>query len=310
MIEINKLSVVIPIFGCFNTIKELLERLNTTLKTIVNDYEIIFVDDSDDIETWDKLKLIGKTSKKVLCIKLSRNFGQHAAITAGLDNAKGDWVVIMDCDLQDRPEEIKKLIENCNVGYDIVFASRKYRNDNLIKKLSSRFFYSLMSWLTNIKLDYTVSNFGLYSKKVIKAVLSLKDNYKFFPLMVRWIGFKFKTISVKHDRRIIGKSNYSLTKLILISFTVIISFSDKLLKIFMFLGFLISGLSTLIALYYLYLTLSNKIVVLGYSSLIISVWFIGGMLLGAVGFVGIYVGKTFDQTKQRPTYIISEKINF
>ena len=310
MNKLSSVSVIIPVHGCLNLIEELNKRLIENLILISKKYQIIYVDDSDDIEIWKKLKKICKTSKKIKSIKLSRNFGQHAAIYAGLENSTSDWVIIMDCDLQDRPEEIINLVKNCDSNTDIIYASRKKRSDNFFKILASKFFYILMSWLTNITLDYTVSNFGIYSKKSIEAVLSLKDKHKFFPLMIRWIGFNSKTINVIHDKRKIGKSSYSLFKLILISLSTIISFSDKPLKIFMLIGFLISFLSACVAFYYLYLYLNNQILILGYSSLIISIWFIGGILLAALGFIGIYIGKTFDQTKQRPVYIISEKINF
>ena len=163
MINIKKLSVVIPVFGCIETIDELYKRLNINLKKISKNYEIIFIDDSNDSNTWNKLQNISKKSKKVLCINLSRNFGQHAAVTAGLENSSGDWIVVMDCDLQDRPEEIINLVKNCESNHDIVFASRKNRNDNFLKKFSSILFYSIMTWLTNIKMDYSVSNFGLYN---------------------------------------------------------------------------------------------------------------------------------------------------
>ena len=167
-----------------------------------------------------------------------------------------------------------------------------------------------MSWLTNIKLDYTVSNFGLYSKKVIKAVLSLEDNHIFFPLLVRWVGFNSKTIVVKHEKRSRGHSGYSLKKLILLAFRSIISFSDKPLRIIMYIGFLIASIASIVAIYFFYLALNDHVSVIGWPSLIVSIWFFGGTILGVLGLVGIYIGKTFDQTKKRPVYVISKKINF
>ena len=310
MNKIKKLSVVIPVYNCIDTLEELFNRLENNLKNIVKDYEIIFVDDSNDFKSWEILNLISKKSNKTLCIKLSRNFGQHAAIMAGLNNSTGDWIIIMDCDLQDRPEEIKNLIKACDVKTDIIFASRKKRSDNLIKKLSSKFFYFLIEFLCEIKMDHTVSNFGLYSRKVIEAVLSINDNHKFFPLMVRWTGFQSKTIDIKHDERTKGKSSYNLKKSLLISISAIVSFSNKPLRIFIYFGFLISLISIIVAFYFLYLALNDKITVIGWASVILSIWFFGGMFLSSVGIVGFYIGKTFDQTKKRPSYIISKKLNF
>ena len=307
MNNIKKLSVVVPVYNCIDTINELFTRLEKSLKKVVNNFEIIFVDDSKDYKIWETLESISKKSSNVLCIKLSRNFGQHAAITAGLDNSTGDWLVIMDCDLQDRPEEIINLVQAIDDKTDIVFASRKKRHDSFLKKISSKFFYFLIELLTEIKMDHTVSNFGLYSKKVINAVLSINDNHKFFPLMVRWVGFQSKTIDIKHDERIKGKSSYNFKKLFLISFSTIISFSNKPLRIFMYLGLFISFISVVITFYFFYLAWNAKFTITGWSSLIISIWFFGGVLLSSIGITGIYIGKTFDQTKKRPTYIITKK---
>lgn len=307
MNNIKKLSVVVPVYNCIDTINELFTRLEKSLKKVVNNFEIIFVDDSIDYKTWETLESISKKSNSVLCIKLSRNFGQHAAITAGLDNSTGDWVVIMDCDLQDRPEEIINLAQAIDDKTDIVFASREKRHDNFFKKISSKFFYFLIEFLTNIEMDHTVSNFGLYSRKVINAVLSINDNHKFFPLMVRWVGFQSKTIDIKHAERIKGKSSYNFKKLLLVSVSTIISFSNKPLRFFMYFGSFISFISIIIAFYFFYLAWNDKILITGWSSLIISIWFFGGLLLSSIGIAGIYIGKTFDQTKKRPTYIISKK---
>lgn len=310
MNKIKKLSVVIPVYNCIDTLNELFNRLENNIKNIVKEYEIIFVDDSNDFKSWKMLESISNKSKKTLCIKLSRNFGQHAAIIAGLSNSTGDWIIIMDCDLQDRPEEIINMIEACDAKTDIIFASRKKRSDNLIKRLSSKFFYFLIEFLCEIKMDHTVSNFGLYNRKVIEAVLSINDNHKFFPLMVRWVGFQSKTMDIKHDERIKGKSSYNFKKSLLVSISAIVSFSNKPLRIFIYFGFLVSLISIITALYFLYAAWNDKITIIGWASVIISIWFFGGMLLSSVGIVGIYIGKTFDQTKKRPSYIISKKLNF
>ncbi len=302
------ISIVCPVFGCSDSLKDLYARLKESMQEITDDYEIILVNDaSPDKSTWNIISGLSKIDNRVKGINLSRNFGQHYAINAGLDHCKGEWIVVMDCDLQDMPEEIKKLYDKAKEGYLIVFARRYQRKDKWSKRLFSKWFYLVLGYLTDTDQDPAIANFGIFNKKVIASVLSMKDYHRFFPTMVRWVGFEKAIIDVEHSQRQSGKSNYSLGKMVKLAIDVILSYSDKPLKLIIKLGFAISALSIMFAIYNLILYLNNTILVPGYTSLIISIWLLSGIIITIVGVVGLYVGKTFDKVKGRPTYVIKEK---
>jgi glycosyltransferase involved in cell wall biosynthesis len=306
-----KLSIISPVYRCESCIIDLIDRLTTSINTFTNDFEIIFVNDASPDDSWEVLKQIALENSKVKLINLSRNFGQHAAITAGLSEAVGEWMVVMDCDLQDLPEEIPNLYHKVQEGYDFVLAERSVRNDSFYKKMTSRIFYFVLSYLTGTKQDSTVANFGIYHRKVILEVLKMGDQIKFFPLMVKWVGFSSCKLPVKHAQRFEGSSSsYSFLKLLRLSSDVILSFSDKPLKILVKVGFFISILSVLFGIITFYSYMTGKIIVKGYASLIISLWFLSGLIISMLGLVGLYVGKSFDKVKNRQVYIINEKVNF
>ena len=300
------ISIVVPVYGCSNSLETLYARLNKSLSTITDNFEIIMVNDASPDDAWDTIKELSEQDSRVKGINFSRNFGQHYAITAGLERAKGDWVVVMDCDLQDQPEEIVKLYNKAQEGYDIVFGKRENRQDSFLKKLGSKWFYKLLSYLTNTKQDSSIANFGIYSKSSIDAVLSMGDKLKYFPVMIRWVGFKSSTVTIKHASREEGKSSYSLSSLISLSIDIMLSFSDKPLKLAVKSGFIISTLSFVISLVILIKALVTDYIVPGWASTIMSLWFLGGLIIMVLGIVGIYVGKTFNQVKDRPSYLIQE----
>jgi len=305
----KKISVVIPLYKCSSFLIELNQRLNSTLKNITQEYEIIYVVDGSPEDEWGKLNGIAGNNKKVKGLLLSRNFGQHYAITAGLVYSNAEWIVVMDGDLQDKPEEIPKLYKKAQEGYDIVFGRRHDRKDNFVKKLFSRLFYFLFSYLTETKQDYTVANFGIFSKSVVKEILNMGDYFRVFPVLVQWVGFKKTYINVDHNWRLKSKSGYSYKKLIRLAFDMIISFSEKPLKLGMKFGILISIISFIVGIYYLILYLSGKIQVAGYTSLIITITFSTGIIISFLGLVGVYIGKLSMQVKNRPRYIVKQQIN-
>ena len=304
-----KFSVIIPTYKCSRSLNELTERLIATLEKLTNDFEIIYVNDASPENDWEIITELSKKDNKIKGINFSRNFGQHYAITAGLDNAKGDWVVVMDGDLQDLPEEIIKLYSKAQEGYDIVLAQRINRQDSFLKRLSSSIFYKVFSYLTDTKQDSSVANFGIYHRNVIDAILSMKDSMKYFPTMSQWVGFKKTLLPVLHSKRNEGKSAYNLKSLLNLALNNIISFSNKPLKLVVKFGFVIVTFSIILALYYLTKYLLGDIIIIGYSSLIISIWFLSGINIMILGIVGIYIGKIFEKVKDRPTYIIKQKTN-
>jgi dolichol-phosphate mannosyltransferase len=303
------LSIVSPVYNAERIIPLLVERIESSIHKITADYEIILVEDCGPDNSWGVIENIAKINPKIIGIKLSRNFGQHYAITAGLDQAKGDWVVVMDCDLQDQPEEIEKLYKKAQEGFDIVLGRRFDRKDRFFKKFFSKMFYRTLGYLTGSDQDETVANFGIYNRKVVNAVVSMRESIRIFPAMVKWVGFKSAKVDVEHSERMDGVSNYNTKKLINLSIDIILAYSDKPIRLLIKSGLIISMISFLIALIYFIKWLRGDVLVLGYTSLIISIWLLSGIILSTLGVIGLYVGKTFEGVKKRPIYIINKIIN-
>jgi glycosyltransferase involved in cell wall biosynthesis len=300
------LSIVSPIYKAENFIIPLVNRLSNCLNELNIDYEIILVDDLSPDNSWEIIENITHNNKQVKGIQLSRNFGQHYAITAGLEQAKGEWIVVMDCDLQDIPEEIKKLYNKAvNENFDIVLARREQRKDTFIKRFLSLVFYRFLNYCSGLNHDEKIANFGIYNKKVVDAILSMPETIKYLPLMVNWVGFRKSTMNVLHDERD-GQSSYGFRKRVQLALDVFLSYSDKPLKIFVKLGALISISSFIFSIIYMILWLNDKIVVHGFTTIIISVWFLSGIIISILGVIGLYIGKTFQDVKKRPVYIINK----
>ena len=291
-------------------LEELVSRIEQSVSSFTDDYEIILVNDCSPDDSWSKIREICKEDKKVKGINLSRNFGQHYAITAGLTESTGEWVVVLDCDLQDRPEEIPNLYQKAKEGYDTVFAEIKERDDRLMKKMTSRMFSYFFAYFTDATVGKKTNNFGIYNRKVINAVLNMGDYIKCFPIEVNWVGFKIGYYPVIKDSRAEGTSGYTWAKLFSFAFNNIVAFSNKPLKMAVKLGFMIVAISILIALYFLVRYMAGGIEVSGFTTIIISLWLIAGIIISLLGIVGIYLGKVFDKVKDRPIYIIKESINF
>jgi dolichol-phosphate mannosyltransferase len=303
------ISIIIPSYRCSKSLVELHQELVLSLKKLDQDFEIILVNDASPENDWEIITSLAAQHKNVVGIDLSRNFGQHYAISAGLDHAKGDWVVVMDGDLQDQPQEIIKLYNKALEGFDIVLARREIRNDSFLKRKGSQYFYKVLAYLTDTEQNAEVANFGIYKQNVIKSIQLLNDKIKYFPAMVKWVGYKRTEIIVEHNPRIHGNSSYSIRTLLRLAISVILSFSDKPLRLTVKLGLFLSGISFVFAIYILIKAITGQIEVIGYSSLIISIWFLSGMIITLLGMLGLYIGKIFDQVKNRPTYLIRELIN-
>ena len=302
------ISIVSPVYRAEKILPILVSEINLVMERIGEDYEIILVDDRSPDNSWEVMKVLSSQNSKIKSIRLSRNFGQHSAIFAGLTKANGNWVVVMDCDMQDQPKEIAKLYKKALEGYDIVLGQRENRKDKFLKKLSSKLFYKVFNYLSGGQFNNEIGNFGIYKKKVIDSILNINDYIKFFPLFINWVGFKSISIPIEHGEREEGKSSYSISRLLKLAFNVIISFSDKPLRLFINFGLGISILSFILGIYYLYLAITHRITQPGFSSLILSIWFLSGIIISCIGIVGVYLGKTFDQAKNRPTFIIDEEL--
>jgi dolichol-phosphate mannosyltransferase len=303
------ISVVIPLYKCSAFIEELTLRLIKTLDQINPKFEIIYINDASPENDWEIVKRLAANENRIKGISLSRNFGQHYAITAGLDAAKGEWVVVMDGDLQDVPEEIVKLYHETQNGFDVVQARRFERKDSWFKKMWSRAFYKVFGYLTDTEQDATIGNFGIYHEKVIESINSLGDSIRYFPTLVQFVGFNRTKINVNHAYRDSGKSAYTLKSLLDLSFNNIIAFSDKPLRLTLKFGVLIVVLSFMYAIFILIKYLTGGISVSGFTTMAVSIWFLAGVIIMLLGMLGLYLGKTFDKVKDRPAFIIRSKIN-
>ena len=299
-------SIISPVYQAEETVAELVQRIKASVGPLTEDYEIILVDDRSTDNSWEQIQLQVAADARVQGLRLSRNFGQHHAITAGLDRCRGQWIIVLDCDLQDRPEEIPALFDAVQGGFDVVLGRRVVRQDAWHKVLVSRVFYRALSYFTGSAQDASVANFGIYHQKVIRAVLSMRESIRYFPTMVRWVGFRVGYLEVSHAQRAVGRSSYGLAKRMQLALDILLAYSDKPLRLTVKLGLLLSGGAFLFipitVLRYWFGQISQP----GYTSLIISIWFFAGLLLSVLGMVGLYIGKTFEQVKNRPLYIVDE----
>jgi len=302
------ISVVSPVYRAEKIITELVRQLHENLTKITDDYEIILVNDASPDNSWEAVIAECSKDKRVKGINLSRNFGQHYAITAGLHYAKGEWVVVMDCDLQDRPDEIPNLYQKAQEGWDIVYARRTERQDRLIKRMSSKIFNMVFVYLSGIKTD-NVANFGIYHSKVIYEYNKMKEYARAFGTLIRYLGFNSCIIDVKHGERFEGKSSYTLAKLFRLGIDVILSTTDKPLKLTVKLGFIISICSFMLALYNVIAKLTGIIRFTGFTTTVFSIWFVGGIILFVLGIMGLYIERIFTQVKERQLFIVKDEIN-
>lgn len=302
------ISVVVPVYGCKAALEELYTRLCQSLEKICNEFEIILVNDNCPQNSWEIIEQLCHRDKRVKGIEMARNFGQIKAITAGLDYCTGDWVVVMDCDLQDRPEEIINLYNKAQEGYDVVFARRKNRKDSLLKIFVSKIFYKIYSFASDGYYDPAICNFSISKRIVIENYCKMRELHRAFVIYIKWLGFKQTAIDVEHDPRKEGKSSYNMKKRLKMAGEILTSQSDKLLKIMVEFGFLMTFISfvTIIVLTVNYFT---KHITAGWTSIIAVNCLIGGMIIMVVGLVGIYVGNIFMQVKDRPLYVIRQILN-
>ena len=304
------LSVISPLYRAAPTLAELLRRVTAAASAVTEDYEIVLVDDRSPDETWGLAQAAAAQNPRIRVLRLSRNFGQHRAITAGLDACLGEWVVVLDCDLQDQPEEVPALLAVARNGpFDLVQARRIGRQDAWAKRLLSGAFHRSLSYLTGARHDPAVGNFGIYHRRVIAAVLRLREDIRYFPAQVRWVGFRAGTLDVAHAGRAGGESTYRLGALFDLALDIILANSDKPIRLAVKTGLAVAAGAFALVPVTLLRYWAGAITDPGYASLILSVWFFSGLLLAGLGVVGLYVGKTFEQTKGRPLYIVDEELN-
>jgi len=272
-------------------------------------YELILVDDCCPRNSWSVVKQIAEIDPAVVGIHLSRNFGQHAAIQAGLMLTKGEWIIVMDCDLQDRPEEVPALLAKAGEGFEVVRAKRVERSDPWYRRVASKVFYALLSFLTDTHQSPAIGNFGVYNRRVITQILSWQESSKYFPAIVPWIGFRQAELPVAHAPRFAGRSSYNLRKLIRLALDVIVGFSDKPLKLVMGVGLTMAGFSFCVSFIVLLLYFAGLVTIEGWTSIVLSLWFLSGCMLFALGLTGLYIGRILVETKGRPSFIVESTVS-
>ena len=302
------ISVVSPVYLAAGNVSELCRRLEIALNQVSVDYEIILVDDGSPDSSWDEIVQEASRNGRIRGLKLSRNFGQHHAITAGVDFATGDWVVVMDCDLQDPPESIPQLYKKAIEGNDLVVALFEERQGKRTQQLFSRVFWRILTWLTDLPFDYRVGNFRIFSRKVADSFKLYREQARLLGGINSLAGFRKSNVLVKRAERFSGRSAYTFRRLVSTALDLALAYSDKPLRIMVALGFTISGMSFIAGLVIFGMGLSGIISVPGWVSVMVSLYLLSGLILANLGIVGFYVGKTFEESKKRPLYIVETAI--
>jgi len=303
-----ELSIVSPVYRAEPCIEELHRRLTTVLAAMNLEYEIILVDDGSPDRSGELLERIASSDPHVAALILSRNFGQHAAILAGLSESKGERIVVMDCDLQDRPEDIPQLLARLNEGFDVVIARRRRRTTSAFKRATSRIWFALLNRLSEIPIEPDAGSFSALRKNVAAELLRMPNRHSHYQLVLRWLGFRQTYLDVDDGGRFEGHSSYSLTRLLSHAVSGVVSHSTRLLHFSIYCGFVFVLLSIVQFTYVIVQKILNDVGVAGWASLMSTMWLIGGAILSSLGVIGIYLGRIVDDVKQRPAYIVSRRV--
>jgi glycosyltransferase involved in cell wall biosynthesis len=301
------LSVVVPIFNEEENIRLLHERLCGVVKKLNTELEFIFVNDGSRDNSLAIIKLLAASHSNVKFIDFSRNFGHQIAVTAGLDIAKGDAVVIIDADLQDPPELIAEMFAKWQEGFEVVYAKRKERRgENFFKKFSAKLFYRVINKMISFNIPMDTGDFRIVDRKIVDVLKSMPEQQKFLRGQISWAGFKQTYVEYDRDARHAGETGYTFKKMIKFALDGITSFSDAPLKLASLIGFIVSGFAFLMILYALYARFISRDYVQGWTSLMLAVLFLGGIQLICLGMIGEYISRVANNIKNRPLYIIRE----
>lgn len=309
--QVPFLSIVSPVYMADTIVDTLVMRIKEEVSGITSNYEIILVEDGSPDESWKKIEENCGKDKRIKGLKLSRNFGQHYAISAGLAESSGDFVVVMDCDLQDNPKYIKELLDKSKEGADIVYTIKKVREHDKLKNLSAECFDKVFNWLIgdpNLHYNSRVGSYSLVTRKVVEAFCRINDYYRPYLVILQWLGFRSAYVSIEHEKRYEGRSSYTFSKLLAHAFNGIVSQTEKLLKLSIYTGFTFF-LVSIVAIIYIVLRSMKSGFQAGWASTTVLIILSTGLILMSLGIVGVYIGKIFEQTKKRPLYIIDKKIN-
>ncbi|MED4239403.1 glycosyltransferase family 2 protein [Priestia megaterium] len=308
MSSIVKYSIVVPVYNEEEVIHETYRRLTEVMRSTKEAYELLFVNDGSRDRTAEIIKEYSEQDPAVVLLDFARNFGHQIAITAGMDYARGEAVVVIDADLQDPPELILEMIKKWKQGFDVVYAKRtKRKGETYFKKQTAAMFYRFLRAMTDIDIPLDTGDFRLLDRKVCNQMNSIQEKNRFVRGLVSWVGFKQIAVEYERDERLAGESKYPLKKMLKLSMDGITSFSYKPLKLASYAGVTLSGIGFIYLLVVLYLKLFTDSTITGWSSLIVIQLFFSGIILIILGMIGEYIGRIYDETKNRPLYIVREK---
>jgi polyisoprenyl-phosphate glycosyltransferase len=302
-----EISVVVPVYRCAECLRHLHERLDGALAQIPGEHEIILVDDRSPDESWDILRRLAEEDESVRVVRLSRNFGQHAAITAGIEYARGRWIVVMDCDLQDPPEDIPRLYARAREGADIVYARRTGRRGPWFRRFASRMYFRLLNASLGTSFDPNYGNFTIISRKVRDAFLRFRDKDRHYLMILRWLGYEHASIDVAHAERYAGESAYTFGTLVRFALDGLFFQSTTLLHWSTYVGFAASLSGVVLAAFFFVNYFFEKTYP-GWTSLAVLILVIGGLTITTIGVAGLYIGKIFTQVKDRPLYVVDDVV--
>jgi glycosyltransferase involved in cell wall biosynthesis len=302
------ISVVVPVYACATCLHALHERLTATLTAMAVRYEIVCIDDRTTDGSWDALAALAAIDERIRAFRLSRNFGQHVAITAGLAEARGAWVVVMDCDLQDPPEEIPRLYAKALEGHDVVLARRVHRPGARRRALLGTVYFRLLNVVAGTEIDCTYGTFSIVSRKVVEAYLRFGDRERHYLFILYWLGFNQAAIDVPAAPRHSGKSSYSVGALMRHALDGLLFQTTVVLRWIMYVGFALALAGGLLACYFIAVNVQGSRAP-GWTSLATLLLLLTGFVITSSGVVGLYVGKTFEQVKQRPLYVMDTALH-
>ncbi len=303
-----ELSIISPVYRAEQMVDLLVDKILIAAQKVTDAFEIILVEDGSPDNSWEKIEENCKKDKRIKGVKLSRNFGQHYAITAGLNIASGKLISILDCDLQDDPEDIARLINKHKEGYDIIFTRRKKRRHSFLKLLTARIYNAVFSLFADSKYDINAGSLVLFTHKVKEEFLKVTDQDRLYIQILKWVGFKSAYLEVEHNERHSGESSYTISQLFKIAVQGWTFHSDKLLRLSIYIGFSFAMIAFfyggyIILRYFLHAYKS------GWASTVVLILFSSGLLQISIGIAGIYIGKIFKQSKNRPLFIIEKRVN-
>lgn len=297
------ISVVVPIYGCRACLEHLHDRLTATLAGLVPTYEIILVDDRSEDGAWPEIERLVELDPSVRGVRLSRNFGQHAAITAGLSQVRGHWVVVMDCDLQDPPEDIPRLYAKAVEGHDIVFGRRTHKPTGPLRRLLAALYFRCLRIFTGTEIDGQFGTFSVISRKVADALLDLKDQDRHYLMILSWLGFDAVAVDYEPALRYRGQSSYSLPQLIEHALDGVFFQTTVLLRWIVYMGFFLASLGGALAVYLLAARVAGQAYP-GWTSIVVLTLVLGGFIILSTGITGLYIGKLFEQSRGRPIFVV------